>query len=317
MSGKRSFRFRSFVGLRSKLPLSNMRPMAWTKTFLRILLSPFLLGSLWFMEKLLLGNGVATSAAWRIGQDSWYFGSPNRGVHCQQTACRAAHGRQNYNARHTHELCHGLAKQWVELNHGRATIHEPAPEEENALKRQFTQESLTEEEAKEREEEQAAAIPEKFIEDEHRATGDVKVQVYWRYIKAATLLSWTMAILVVAAFRVLDIGLGWFIKAWGEGYDYNDSRGIFKFLPPTTQDVVLWVITFFLFVTGTSILYWDTYLVTFRVGFIAAKTIFKDGIVRVAHATFRYYATIRSTGNVAHNHLDALLLLTSRSIESP
>jgi ABC-type multidrug transport system fused ATPase/permease subunit len=60
---------------------------------------------------------------------------------------------------HRTELCHGLAKQWVELDKGRATIHEPKPEDENALARQHTQESVSEEEAKKREDEQAAAIP--------------------------------------------------------------------------------------------------------------------------------------------------------------
>ena len=190
---------------------------------------------------------------------------------------------------HRTELCHGIAKQWVELNHGKATIHEPVPEEENALKRQETQESVSEEEAKKREEAQAAAVPDKFIEDEHRATGTVKLQVYWRYIKAGTFLWWSLAIFVMVTFRVVDIGQGWYVKAWGEGYDYDHPRGTFDFLPPPAQDVVPWLVGFFIFVAISSVLFWSVYIVMYGVGYQAAKTIFRDAIDRVAHAQFRFY----------------------------
>lgn len=198
-------------------------------------------------------------------------------------------GRTTVLVTHRTELCHGLAKQWVELNKGRATIHEPHPDEENALKRAQTQESISEEEAKKREEEQAAAIPDKFIEDEHRATGAVKLRVYWRYIKAGTLYWWAISIVVMAGFRVVDIAETWFIKAWGEGYDFDDPRGMFHFLPPPAQDVIPWLVTFFLFVTGTAVLFWWTNLIMFGVGYHAAKNIFKEAVTRVAHATFRFY----------------------------
>ncbi|KAL5385592.1 hypothetical protein DPSP01_004705 [Paraphaeosphaeria sporulosa] len=190
---------------------------------------------------------------------------------------------------HRTELCHGIAKQWVELNHGEATIHEPAPEEENALKRQETQESISEEEAKKREEAQAAAVPDKFIEDEHRATGTVKLQVYWRYIRAGTFLWWSVAIFVMVLYRFVDIGQGWYVKAWGEGYDHDHPRGTFNFLPPPGQDVVPWLIGFFVIACITSVTFWWVYIVMYGVGYQAAKTIFKEAIDKVAHATFRFY----------------------------
>ncbi|KAF2637494.1 ABC bile acid transporter-like protein [Massarina eburnea CBS 473.64] len=220
---------------------------------------------------------------------------------------------------HRTELCHGFAKQWVELENGKATIHEPRPEEENALKRQQTQESVSEEEAKKREEEQAAAIPDKFIEDEHRATGSVKLQVYWRYIKAGTLQWWFISIIVMAFFRLVDVAQTWFIKAWGEGYDYDHSRGLFHFLPPPGQDVVPWLITFFFFVVGSSILYWLTYLIMFGTGYQAAKSIFKEAVSRVAHATFRFYDVtpvgrlmnrLTSDMNTIDGHLSFIITVT-------
>ena len=191
---------------------------------------------------------------------------------------------------HRTELCHNLAKQWVELDHGHATIHEPVKQDDrNALARAQTNESLSEEDAKKREEEQAAAIPDKFIEDEHRAEGGVKLKVYWRYIKAGTLRWWAISIVVMALFRLLDVAETWFIKAWGEGYDGKHKDGIFDFLPPPDENVVPWLWGFFLFVAGTAVLFWVTNVIMFGVGYHAAKAIFKEAIEKVAHATFRFY----------------------------
>ncbi|KAF2475657.1 ABC bile acid transporter-like protein [Lindgomyces ingoldianus] len=192
---------------------------------------------------------------------------------------------------HRTELCHGLAKQWVELDNGRATIHEPAEGDSNGLKKVHTNESIDPEEVRKQEEEQAAAIPDKFIEDEHRAEGGVKLRVYWRYIKAGTLRWWFISIFVMAFFRFLDVLQTWFIKAWGEGYDNGNTKGIFDFLPPPADNVHPWLLGFFMFAVGTAILLWWTNLIMFGVGYHAAKSIFKEAIGRVAHATFRYYDT--------------------------
>jgi ABC-type multidrug transport system fused ATPase/permease subunit len=191
---------------------------------------------------------------------------------------------------HRTELCHRPAKQWVHLENGKATIHKPTQAEDaNALERTKTNEAESEEDAKKREEEQAAAVPDKFIEDEHRAKGGVKWSVYWRYIKAGTLGWWSVAIFVMALFRVLDVAQTWFIKSWAESYDEKQHKGIFDFLPPAAENVVPWLWTFFLFVSATAVLFWWTNLIMFGVGYHAAKTIFKETIERVAHATFRFY----------------------------
>jgi ABC-type bacteriocin/lantibiotic exporter with double-glycine peptidase domain len=155
---------------------------------------------------------------------------------------------------HRTELCHGLAKQWVELENGKTIIHEPTRSEENALKKTDTHESVDEEQRKKQEAEQAAAIPDKFLEDEHRAKGSVKLRVYWKYIKAGTLLWWSISIAVMAVFRLLDVAQIWFIKSWAEGYDYDHPRGLFDMLPPPAQNVVPWLQVFLLFVLGTAIL---------------------------------------------------------------
>jgi ABC-type multidrug transport system fused ATPase/permease subunit len=200
-------------------------------------------------------------------------------------------GRTTILVTHRTELCHGITKQWIELVHGRATIHEPIAEEEKktALKRTETNESVSEEEAQRRKEEEAAAIPDKFIEDEVRAKGGVKLSVYWRYIKAGTLYWWALVIVVMVVYRVIDVGQTWFVKAWGESYDAHHTKGIFDFLPPAPENVLPWLQTFFIFVSVGAVLFWLLHLIMFGVGYRAAKTIFEEAIERVAHATFRYY----------------------------
>jgi ABC-type multidrug transport system fused ATPase/permease subunit len=192
---------------------------------------------------------------------------------------------------HRTELCRGLAKQWVEVKHGRATIHEPSAEDISrlGLERTETNESVSEEEAQRRKEQEAAAIPDKFIEDEQRTKGGIKLSIYWRYIKAGTLRWWSVVVVVMVMYRVLETGQIWFIKAWGESYQTEQSKSVFGFLPPAAENVVPWLQTFFLFVTTTSILFWCTYLIMYGVGYRAAKTIFQEAVERVAHATFRYY----------------------------
>jgi ABC-type multidrug transport system fused ATPase/permease subunit len=199
-------------------------------------------------------------------------------------------GRTTILVTHRTELCHRMATQWIHLENGKATTHEPTQaEDSNALKHTKTNETESEEDAKRREEEQAAAIPDKFIEDEHRAKGGVKWSVYWRYIKEGTLRWWSVAIFVMALFRILDVAQTWFIKSWAESYDGKKHKGIFDFLPPAGENVVPWLWTFFLFISATAVLFWWTNLVMFGVGYHAAKTIFKETIERVAHARFRFY----------------------------
>ncbi|KAF2125145.1 P-loop containing nucleoside triphosphate hydrolase protein [Dothidotthia symphoricarpi CBS 119687] len=202
-------------------------------------------------------------------------------------AGRLLGGRTTILVTHRTELCHGIAKQWVQLERGRATLHEPTAVEDNTLKRAHTNESVPDEETKKREDEKV--VPDKFIEEEHRAKGGVTWSIYWRYIKAGTIGWWTMSLFVMITFRCVDVAQTWFIKAWGESYDTGKPKGIFHFLPPAAENVVPWLVTFFSIVTTMAFLFWITNLIMFGVGYHAAKHIFNESMERVAHATFRFY----------------------------
>ena len=199
-------------------------------------------------------------------------------------------GRTTILVTHRTELCHNLAKQWIRLDKGRATFHEPDRTEDlSSLRRTQTEESNVEEEAKDRKEQETQAVPAKFIEEEHRSKGSVRLGVYWRYIKAGTLRWWCVVIVVITTYRLVGFAQTWLIKAWSESYDHGQPDGVFKFLPPAAEDVVPWLWTFFAFVIVTAVLYWGTTMLMFGVGYKAGKTVFKEAIERVAQANFRFY----------------------------
>ncbi|EJT69790.1 multidrug resistance-associated protein 6 [Gaeumannomyces tritici R3-111a-1] len=64
----------------------------------------------------------------------------------------------------------------------------------------------------------AQAIPDKFIQEEHRAHGGVMVSVYWRYVKAGRLWLWVLLMILFAAHRFSNIVYFYFLKVWGEAY---------------------------------------------------------------------------------------------------
>ena len=65
------------------------------------------------------------------------------------------------------------------------------------------------------------AVPDKFIEEEHRATGGVMASVYWRYIKAGSLKWWFATIALFVAFRITKVVYFLFLKRWSEAYDQS------------------------------------------------------------------------------------------------
>lgn len=192
---------------------------------------------------------------------------------------------------HRTDLLHGRARQWIEMDHGRAIAHEPNQEDELRLQRSSTVETEPEQhdgndQAKDKED---AATPDKFIEDEHRASGAVKLMVYWRYIKAGTLTWWSLSLLVMALYHVCNVGKTYFLKSWAEGYTTGNKSGLFDWLPPPGENVVPWLQFFFGFVVALAVLFWWTNLIMYGVGYHAAKAIFHEAVDRIARATFRYY----------------------------
>ncbi|EMC99860.1 hypothetical protein BAUCODRAFT_63331 [Baudoinia panamericana UAMH 10762] len=150
----------------------------------------------------------------------------------------------------------------------------------------------------------AAAVPDKFIEDEHRAQGNVQARVYWEYIKAGKLRWWSVIVLILLLYRLISTLQNWFVKAWAEAYNERSSvllvllhkdtgvvkpSGLFGNLPPPEADNRPWLLWYLALSLGTSITYVISQAFFIVLVYVAGRTMFKDVMVRVAHATFRFY----------------------------
>ncbi|KAF2805709.1 ABC bile acid transporter-like protein [Mytilinidion resinicola] len=218
-----------------------------------------------------------------------------------QTAERIVHkclsgplveGRTTVLVTHRTELCRGLAKQWIEMSEGKATLSDHFTESANTLHKVKSPEALDEAEVKRREQEQLAAIPDKFIEEEHRAHGGVQAHVWWQYIKGGKLRWWVVLALTMTAYRVLDLANTWFIKAWGERDGQVKQQalsGIYDGLPPPEDNIIPWLIVFTLLQFTISFFLVLTQGVMQIITYFTGKHLFRDVMDRVAYASFRFY----------------------------
>ncbi|KAJ7664588.1 multidrug resistance-associated ABC transporter [Mycena polygramma] len=65
--------------------------------------------------------------------------------------------------------------------------------------------------------------PRKLVKDEHRAIGGVKWAIYNSYLKASSYWIWGFLLFAVIVGQVLSVGEKLWIKTWGSAYDRNDT----------------------------------------------------------------------------------------------
>ncbi|PQE13502.1 ABC transporter protein [Rutstroemia sp. NJR-2017a WRK4] len=189
---------------------------------------------------------------------------------------------------HRTELCQGIAKQIIRISHGRAEIFDPEAVPSEVLNEA---EEEVDGDEKETEDQTAAAIPEKFMEDEHREHGGVRASVYWDYIKAGTIKNWAVMLVFMAIFRLSTLAEAWFLKSWGEAYEgqRTPSKDPLSRLPSPEVNIRPWLVGYFLLILSQSVIY------VFREGTIqlviytAGKAMFITVMSKVVHATFRFY----------------------------
>ncbi|KAK6864431.1 ABC transporter [Apiospora arundinis] len=208
---------------------------------------------------------------------------------------------------HRIDLCIHLANQAIEIHDGEARVLHP---DEVPQKDIETEHNLAES-AEDKHSADAvavvdAAIPEKFVDEEHRKDGGVVLNVYWTYIKAGKLYWWAVLILLFALLRLSRLFSDWFLKAWTEAYKYEEAHGsnstqnsaqlddgfgsdLFKSLPNPRDNVNPWLLgylTIGLTITLVSSLVSSTLLLIL---YIAAKNLFVRVLDKVSNATFRFY----------------------------
>ncbi|KAI0514816.1 ABC transporter [Xylaria bambusicola] len=206
---------------------------------------------------------------------------------------------------HRVDLCAHLADQFVQIDKGHARVLEADEISQEITMITREQEALADSHSGDEvhaltEEDDDAALPDKFITDEHRASGGVVARIYWIYIKAGKLRWWLVAIALFALFRLARIFNAWFLKAWGEGYSTVEELtfttsglgdGIFNNLPSPIANVTPWLMGYAALGVATTILFTITQGVLLLILYLAAKDLFGRVLHRVSSATFRFYDT--------------------------
>ena len=192
---------------------------------------------------------------------------------------------------HRVDLVQKYASQLIDVSAGKATIVDNEAHL-NELARRRTGESIeaVKGEKKEEEEEKTA---DKFLEDEKRAHGGVKMRVYWEYIKAGKMKFWAITVLVMALSKLIGLGQNYFIKEWGEAYDEVAESSlvsrIFNRYPPPETNIDPWLWTYFAFALVKSFTSISSSCVMIVIVYFAGKNMFINIMNRVSQATFRFY----------------------------
>ena len=194
---------------------------------------------------------------------------------------------------HRTELCFSLADQIVEISDGTASVVEHAKISSQDSQLCYFPDPSDESDQKDAEDQEDAAIPEKFIEDEHRASGGVKLKVYWEYIKAGKLRWWGGLFCVLALYRLIYYGKTWFLKEWGESYNrYEDMATIenpFDQFPSPEVNVNPWLIAFLVIAVVQAVISLTSRVFMLIIVYSAGRQMFRDIMERVSQATFRFY----------------------------
>jgi ABC-type multidrug transport system fused ATPase/permease subunit len=158
-------------------------------------------------------------------------------------------------------------------------------------------------------------VAEKFIEEEHRAHGDVMASVYWRYVKAGKVRWWVCIILCFIVYRSSKVAYFYFLKLWGEAYGNVTSHylaamwtdktglhgaklpvksldwidGIDLGLPPPEQNVMPWLFWFAALSLSQMLAGTLSDLFLIVITYTAGRKMFRDVMFKVANANFRFF----------------------------
>ncbi|OAP56564.1 hypothetical protein AYL99_09743 [Fonsecaea erecta] len=209
---------------------------------------------------------------------------------------------------HRTDLCQHVASQLVEIIDGTGFLHRN-DEEFSKVESPTAPETETFEAGNSvKTIDESAAIPEKFVEDEHRVHGGVQFQVYWEYIKAGTLRWWFMVVLTAVVCRVTYVSESWFLKEWGEAYNKAKLRflslesfdpqvhllespisGLFDGFPDPAVNVRPWLFGLFIIVICETLALMLSQMSMLVVTYAAARRMFRVVMDRISNASFSFY----------------------------
>lgn len=217
---------------------------------------------------------------------------------------------------HRIHLVRHVADKIVHIQDGRATLESPASLGNMDDETEGSSDANAADEAEL--EDHSAAVPSKFIEEEHRAEWGVKAAVYWNYIKAGKYRWWWALIIVMSIYRLTSVGQSWFLKEWGEAYNevanvlghqvsekasfgrwtafsaqprpllWTPANPFDKF-PAPIENVRPWLLVFLGITMFTAVTMLVARLFMLTIVYCAGQQLFQGVMIGVSHATFRFF----------------------------
>ncbi|KAE8379852.1 ABC transporter [Aspergillus bertholletiae] len=227
---------------------------------------------------------------------------------------------------HRTTLVRHIADQIVHLDDGRATIQDKQSisstlsidDTDDSSSSPSTDDETQDETA---DLDDKAAVPDKFIEEEHRAEWGVKAKVYWNYVRAGKYKWWLVLAIFITLYRLAAVGQSWFLKEWGEAYNQDQTVVLlglspsykktspgglgeplvlpqmlnwklgnpFDKFPAPLEDVRPWLVAFFAVTAFQSLTILISQLMMIVIVYCAGKTLFQEVMLHVSHATFRFF----------------------------
>ncbi|KAJ5161388.1 hypothetical protein N7492_006780, partial [Penicillium capsulatum] len=225
---------------------------------------------------------------------------------------------------HRSGLVRGIANQTFEIDKGRIKVYDRnALFQSAAGPKSISSLNMVDSETEPEDEtnllDEMTAVPDKFIEEEHRAEWGVKARVYLNYIKAGKYRWWMTLVFIISIYRLIAVGQSWFLKGWGESYNrtalnfqvssnwasgsarnagavstsamdaYFMPKPLMDKLPPPGDDVRPWLWTFLAIVSIQSATLLTAQFLMLVIVYFAGKRLFEQVMERVSHATFRFF----------------------------
>ncbi|KAF8989421.1 multidrug resistance-associated ABC transporter [Cyathus striatus] len=164
--------------------------------------------------------------------------------------------------------------------------------------------------------------PRKLVEDEHRETGGVKWPIYKSYLKASSYWIWAFLLFLMTVSEVLGVAEKFWIKIWGDAYpkeaqfspvftiqfidrhsNHNSYQGMIPYLRiftnslfgielPSAIDRPLFYVSIYAAIgLGTAIIVVFSITAQYIGSIRASRKLFKQLLVTVVRATFRFHDT--------------------------
>ncbi|KAF2153144.1 ABC bile acid transporter [Myriangium duriaei CBS 260.36] len=212
---------------------------------------------------------------------------------------------------HRVDICTDCAEQLIEIKDGVAKSSEGRGNDfiGTSLSPVVSRKDGDSETDKAKDRDEAAAIPEKFEEEETRVHGGVQARVYWQYVKAGRMGWWAAVILSLLLCRTFIVGQAWFFKEWSEAYKDTALRTartpgkisvflasestpvsrLFDRFPNPATNPNPWLIGLLVICLLESFFFLTAMTFTIILSYVASKRLFKTIMQKVSSTAFRYY----------------------------